>query len=170
MRFEATCPIWPDRTAPHLDLLADGNSVVAIESKCTEWMETKTATFSATYEGLRPSNADPNWTPWFGTDAPVPWAATVLRCGSDHKHAFGLLRCFGSRKVQLVYLYWEPRNAEDWPECRQHREQADDLADKVRCTTVQLIPMSYRELWEDWRCHNPSSHLEYLRNRYDAEV
>jgi len=86
------------------------------------------------------------------------------------KHAFGLLRSFGTRKVQLVYLYWEPRNAGDWPECRELREQADDLANKVRRSTVRLIPMSYHELWEDWQSHNPPTHLEYLRNRYETDV
>ena len=30
--------------------------------------------------------------------------------------------------------------------------------------------MSYHELWEDWQSHNPPTHLEYLRNRYETDV
>ena len=47
------------------------------------------------------------------------------------KHALGLMNGYGSGEVRLVYLYWEPQNAESWPECRRHRAEADDLAARV---------------------------------------
>ena len=40
MRFEAICPTGLGGTSPHLDLLAEGDLLVAVESKCTEWMQT----------------------------------------------------------------------------------------------------------------------------------
>lgn len=170
LRFEATCPIWPSRTPPHLDLLADGDLLVAVESKCTEWMKPKAALFSDSYEELRPVDEDSNWAPWFEQMQQVRGRSQFFDAAQVIKHAFGLLSCYGTRDVRLEYLYWEPRNAGDWPQCRQHREQADDLAAKVRRSTVQLIPMSYRELWHEWESQNSAPHLQYIRSRYDLEV
>lgn len=170
MRFEATCPIWPDRTPPHLDMLAEGDVIVAIESKCTEWMEPKPATFTVSYEKLRPSGGDSNWTPWFEQMLRLRGRRQFFDVAQIIKHAFGLLSCYGSRDVTLVYLYWEPRNAKDWPECREHRGQADDLAIGVKHSSVRLVPMSYHELWNEWERRGAPHHLEYLRNRYDSTV
>src|SRR5260370_2533040 len=52
IRFEATCPTGLRGTPPHLDLLADGDLPVAIESKCTEWMTPQEAIFSDSYGRL----------------------------------------------------------------------------------------------------------------------
>ncbi len=43
IRFEMTFPTGLGGTPPHLDLFADGDSIVAVESKCTEWMDSKPA-------------------------------------------------------------------------------------------------------------------------------
>jgi hypothetical protein len=168
VRFEATCPIWSDRTPPHLDFLAEGNVIVGVESKCTEWMKPKPALFSDSYDKLRPKDEHSNWAPWFEQMQRVRGHSQFFDAAQVIKHAFGMLSCYGTRDARLVYVYWEPRNAGDWPQCSQHREQADDLAARVSQSTVQLIPMSYRELWDEWQ--NSAPHLHYLRNRYDLEV
>jgi hypothetical protein len=36
LKFEATCPTGLGGTPPHLDLIAEGEVLVAVESKCTE--------------------------------------------------------------------------------------------------------------------------------------
>lgn len=168
IRFEVTCPIWPSRTPPHLDLLAEGDVIVAVESKCTEWMKPKPAVFSDSYEKLRPTDEHSNWAPWFEQMQRVRGRSQFFDAAQVIKHAFGLLTCYGDRDVRLVYVYWEPRNAGDWPQCRQHRDQAADMAARVSQSTVQLVPMGYRELWDEWQ--NSAHHLHYLRNRYDLEV
>jgi hypothetical protein len=170
IRFEATCPIWASRTPPHLDLLAEGDVIVAVESKCTEWMKPKPALFSDSYEKLRPIDEDSNWAPWFEQMQRVRGHSQFFDAAQVIKHAFGLLSCYGTRDVRLVYVYWEPWNAGDWPECRQHREEADATAAKIMRSTVQLIPMSYRELWDEWESQNSAPHLQYIKSRYDLEV
>jgi len=81
-----------------------------------------------------------------------------------------LLSRYGMREVRLAYLYWEPRNAENWPECCQHRNEAEDLAARVKQSTVRLVPMSYRELWAEWQREGPPPHLPYLQTRYNQSV
>jgi hypothetical protein len=167
IRFEATFPIWPSRTPPHLDLIAEGDVIVAVESKCTEWMTPKPALFSDSYEKLRPLDQRSSWGPWFEQMQRVRGCSQFFDAAQVIKHAFGLLSCYGTRDVRLVYVYWEPRNAGDWPQCEQHRRQAEDLAASVSQSTVQLIPMSYRELWDELE---QNGHYHYLISRYDVEV
>ena len=83
------------------------------------------------------------------------------------KHAFGLLKRFGSRDIRLVYLYWEPANSLSWADCRRHREEASELAGTVADSSVRLIPMSYQELWEEWELSGPPAHLRFLKVRYN---
>jgi hypothetical protein len=170
MRFEAACPTGLGGTAPHLDLLADGELPVAIESKCTEWMAAKAAQFSASYDRLRASHGH---SPWFGELEQLRLNPTRFRyvdAAQLVKHALGLLACFGERRVELIYLYWEPRNHGDWPECRLHREEADDLASRMAHANICLIPMSYHELWAEWERGEPPAHLPLLRLRYDRDA
>ena len=77
---------------------------------------------------------------------------------------------YGQRQVQLLYLYWEPRNSHAWAECRQHRSEADDLASRTASSNVRLVPMSYRELWAKWDRRDPPRHLARLKIRYDRDV
>jgi hypothetical protein len=166
LRFEATCPTGLGGTPPHLDILAEGILPVAVESKCTEWMESKSATFSSSYDQLRSSLGH---SPWFQEMLRLraePNRYHFLDSAQLVKHAFGLLKRYGTLDARLVYLYWEPRNEEDWPACRQHREEANDLATKVAHSSVGLIPLSYGELWTEWELHGPLEHLLYLRTRY----
>jgi hypothetical protein len=168
--FEATCPTGMGGTPPHLDLLAEGDLPVAVESKCTEWMEPKSATFSDSYNHLRSSHGD---SPWFGQMLQLreePKRYRFLDAAQLVKHAFGLLTRYKAREVRLVYLYWEPRNSEDWEECHEHRAEAKDIAGKVERSPVRLIPMCYSELWAEWERRSITDHLRYLRTRYDLEV
>ena len=170
VQFEAICPTGLRGTRPHLDLLAEGDLPVAVESKCTEWMKPKRATFSPSYDQLRSSLG--HW-PWFEQMRQLretPKRYQFLDAAQVVKHAFGLLRRYETRGVRLVYLYWEPRNPNMWPECRVHRAEADELAAKVQQSPVRLIPMSYRELWAEWERQGSSNHLRYLRMRYDLDV
>ena len=61
IQFEMTFPTGLGGTPPHLDLFADGDSIVAVESKCTEWMDSKPALFSYSYDRLLGSLGDSVW-------------------------------------------------------------------------------------------------------------
>lgn len=177
LRFEGVCPVWKDRkhiTHPHLDVLLEGDTILAIESKCTEWMGPKTAELSDSYDNLEPQPNDPKspFRPWLDEMKQLrtePHRYKYLDAAQLIKHAFGLLRNFELRNVLLVYLYWEPRNRDDWPQCREHREEATTLAKKVAASCVQLIPLTYSQLWSEIGLFSPE-HLVYLRTRYDLDV
>jgi hypothetical protein len=170
LRFEATVPTGLNGKPPHLDLLAEGDLPVAVESKCTEWMQPKPPVFSPSYDRLRRAHGH---SPWFEQVLQLratPDRYDFLDAAQIVKHALGLMNCYGSRNVRLMYLYWEPSNAETWIQCRQHRAEADDLAARVQHSTVRLFPISYPELWAEWERHGPPPHLPRLRIRYGQDA
>lgn len=177
LKFEAVCPVWKNRkyiTHPHLDVLIEGDNVLAIESKCTEWMKPKTAELADSYDDLKPPPDDRKspFAPWFDEMERLrekPRSYQYLDAAQLIKHAFGLLRHFEMREILLIYLFWEPSNQESWPECSEHRKEVDSLANKVAPSCVKLFPLAYRHLWREAGPFAPE-HLAYLRTRYDLEV
>lgn len=170
MTFEATCPTGLKGTPPHLDLLLDGQIPVAVESKCTEWMVAKRANFSDSYDRLQGSHGSSRWFEIIPQLRANPNRYEHLDAAQLVKHALGLINRYAQRQVELLYLYWEPRNSHDWAECGRHRSEADDLASETASSNVRLVPMSYRELWADWDRHQPPQHLARLKIRYDRDV
>lgn len=170
IRFEAQLPTGLRGTPPHLDLLAEGDVVVAVESKCTEWMSSKPADFSPSYDRLRDSFGDSPWYQEMLRLRAEPGRYHYLDAAQLVKHAFGLMNRYGRRPVRLVYLYWEPLDAIGWAECLDHRREADALAAAVRNSQIQLQPMSYHELWEAWGRGTRPPHLGYLRRRYALDM
>jgi hypothetical protein len=166
LRFEAICPTGLGGTPPHLDLLAEGAAIIAVESKCTEWMEPRQAYFSPSYNRLSGSHGHSPWYKLIQMLRAEPNRYEFIDAAQLVKHALGLLTCYGPQQLCLIYLYWEPSNAADWPDCRRHRVEADDLAHHVARCSVRLLPISYSELWEKWTTLGPPPHLSYLRARY----
>lgn len=168
VRFEGTCPTGLGGTPPHLDLLAEGDSIVAVEAKCTEWMKCRLADFAPSYDQLQTAHGS---SPWFAQIESLrarPDLYEFLDVAQLIKHALGLEACFGGKVVQLLYLYWEPSNTSEWPECQRHRTETETLTAAVRGAGVELVAMSYGELLNEWeRQPEPPRHLPYLRLRYD---
>lgn len=170
MQFEAKVPTGLGGTPPHLDLLAVGTGVVAVEAKCTEWLAGKPAQFASSYDRLEPVLGDCPWFALLQMLRKEPRRYEYLDAAQLVKHAFGLSVQFAGREVVLLYLYWEPRNAEEWEPCLRHREEACQLAQAVTGAKVKLVPMSYARLWAGWQSAGDSGHLEYLQERYSRVV
>ncbi len=166
VQFEAKVPTGLGGTPPHLDLLAVGTGVVAVEAKCTEWLVGKPAQFASSYDRLASVLGESPWFTQMQALRKDPRRYEYLDAAQLVKHAFGLSIQFADRAVVLVYLYWEPRNAEEWEPCLRHREEARQLAQAVTGANVKLVPMSYESLWAGWQSAGDSGHLGYLRERY----
>jgi hypothetical protein len=173
LQFEKKCPTGlKGRRAPNLDIVAEAkNRVVAIESKCTEYLSTKRAKFAPAYEEQildeRRESA------WFGEMLELD-AGTVsyrfLDAAQLVKHAFGVARCFKGSSVTLLYLYWEPENAGEFPEFEAHREEISRFGERVAGAFPRFEALSYTELWNGWETSQCSpwlsEHIKALRDRY----
>ena len=172
-QFERTYPTGvPGRIPPHLDASARGTrGVVAIESKCLEYFTPKAAVFSPEYQLLEKFRE----TPWFAEmgrlrDSPHDYRA--LDAAQLVKHAFGLMNSEG-RGATLVYLFWEPDDAESHKLFALHREEVASFEVRTRNGGLPFIALSYAELWKAWDCSGSDrlrEHAARLRLRYGGRL
>lgn len=170
--FEAKRPIANvGRIPPHLDVVcANDTTLVAIESKCTEYLSTKTATFSDEYLVAGEVNA---LAPWFAEMMRLRSAQAdgyrLLDAAQLIKHAFGLGYAAEQRRTTLLYLFWEPRDAALSPLFAEHRNEIARFARAVAGGGIGFASMTYSDLWEDWlKAEDPRlrEHAQRLRARY----
>jgi hypothetical protein len=121
------------------------------------------AHFSPSYDRLRGSNSPSPWYELIQLLRVEPTRYEFVDAAQLVKHALGLLAGCGAQQALPVYLFWESRDSAQWPECRLHRMEADDLANRVNGCSVRLLPMSYRELWAEWNRQGPRVSVTYFK-------
>ena len=176
LAFEAKCPNGVSQIPPHLDvLLRRGDAIVAVESKCTEYLASKTAKVAAGYLTLDADADERARSRWFAALAEVP-TFRLLDAYQLVKHYLGLTLTYPTQPLTLLYLYWEPNNAADLPVFAKHRAEIERFAELVRGDdTCTFVALSYREHWRelDQLAEKPSwldTHLMELRRRYEVEI
>ncbi len=175
LHFEKKCPTGLRGTPPNLDVLIEKSGhVVGIESKCTEYVSRHTARFSPSYErNIRDARRESGWFQEMLRLIREPRAYAWLDAAQLLKHAFGLMHCFPNRRLTLLYLYWEPRNADDYPLFEEHRREVRALAERIGDARVALEAMPYNDLWLSWDEAGPPwlrNHVQDLRARYAVTI
>lgn len=67
------------------------------------------------------------------------------------KHFLGLRNTYPDHALTLVYLYWEPTNADNEPVFLAHRDEVERFATLVAGDeTCRFVHASYLELWRAW--------------------
>jgi hypothetical protein len=173
--FEAQLPTGLGGTPPHLDVCLDSdNEILAIESKCLEYLTTKPADFRPAYDTIRDTRRQSSWFRHI----------TVLRDNRLHyryldaaqliKHYLGLSHSRPGRSITLLYLFWEPRNWQEFKAFRQHREEIRAFSDVVAGDQIRFEAMSYNELWAEWEPRTApawlADHLKRLIARYQVDL
>jgi hypothetical protein len=170
--FERRFPTGLTRAQPpHLDVVLESPSeLVAIESKCLEYLTPQQAKFSPRYrEAIRDERMA------------SAWFAEMLRLMDGNgegyrfldvaqliKHALGL-SYRASRPTVLLYLWWEPLNAAEHSVFAQHRAEVAHFASRVSGAFPSIEAMTYPELWRTWLASGDSrlrQHAERLKERY----
>ena len=174
LEFERKCPHGVSSRAPNLDVLLNGPAeVIGIESKLTEPLSRHRAVFSPRYrEKIRDERRESAWFREMLRLEDDPERYVWLDAAQLVKHAYGLAHTFPDKPVTLLYLYWEPRNAERFPLFVEHRGEIDAFSGRVAGSRPSFRAMSYPELWRIWS-KTPSSwltvHLDAMRARYEVE-
>lgn len=74
----------------------------------------------------------------------------------------------------LVYLFWEPTNAEDIPEYRKHRQEVELFSREVEDSEILFLGISNSGLWRYWskesRWRGMLAHIDSLRQRYELSI
>ena len=172
VQFEVRCPTGLRGTPPHLDLLAlRGEVAVAVIVRCIEYLSRRKTGVAASYDQLLAT-----------TSGLEPWRRQLDRLRQECHHyrhvdpgalikfALALGRTFPDRPTILLYLYWEPLNADRFEEFRRHRAEAVELADAVREARGTFAPQRFELMGLVWAARGAPSwlahHVDRLRARY----
>ncbi len=177
LTFEAKCPNGVSRIPPHLDLLLERkDEIVAVESKCIEYLKAKDSVkVSPRYLQLADRDDFRSTSKWFKALRQVV-GFKLLDAYQLVKHYLGLTLTYKGRSITMVYIFWEPRNSDTDPIFAAHRRELKEFADLVAGDrTCRFLALSYPEHWQelesngnqpDWRLR----HITRLRERYLVEI
>jgi Restriction Endonuclease associating with ARP len=162
------------RRSPNLDVLAENpGEVLAIESKCLEPLSRHRAKFAAAYDaGIRDTRRSSAWFHEMQRLAKEPEQYRWVDAAQLVKHAFGLAYTFPDKPITLLYLFWEPSNADAHPIFAEHRSEIAHFAASIGSDRrPQFVAMSYPELWRFWDTLSQpdwlADHVARLRARYE---
>lgn len=176
IQFEVRCPTGLRGTPPHLHLLALREQVaVAVAARCSEYLSRRKSPVAPSYDRLLATT--PGLAPWQEQlerlrAAPRGWRYVDL--GALVKYALALGRTFPDRRATLLYLFWEPLDADRFDEFRRHRDELDRLVQALQDARIGLAAQSFEALWRDWaRLPSPTwlaGHVVRLRARYNVAL
>jgi hypothetical protein len=177
-QFERKCSTGLGGRKPNLDFVATGpKAIVAVESKFLEIIRTvKPAEFRQSYESVIRTNAEPAWQGMYYALLDDPVKFIHLDAAQLVKHYLGIRNTFRDCQAAkvLVYLFWEPTNAEDISEFREHRREVTSFSGIVEGSEIRFIALSYSELWRYWSKESHWSgslgHIESLKQRYELSI
>ena len=158
---------------PNLDVyLQFGNESIGLESKFTEYFSPKQAEFSKSYNPQKLPWAEDVW--WKIKEEAEKSDSRHLDVAQLVKHYFGLSRLIHNgetQSVSLMYVFWEPENAEDLEICQKHREELSDFREKTKGSEVSFSWLPYPDLWREWsEIPALSTHAQNLIDRYSVTV
>jgi hypothetical protein len=189
LRLEVKLPIRgiaENDEPPNLDVGASNDDqVLVIESKLTEHLDANhVARFQEKYKQAIPY-AEPSWRAFY--EALLDEAEKGLGRRFQYAHVGQLVRhylglasqlvekgMYEGRRGTLLYLYWEPDDAETYHACRRHRDEVLVLQEAVSDPDISFEAMSYRDLWRSWKEESGSPwlirHASYLEARYGVSL
>lgn len=150
-RFERQCPTGLGGIPPNLDFLVEGPEIViGAESKFLEILTPKKPHFAASYKPENLPQMEKCWADWMEELKEGP--EQFLDAAQLVRHYLGLRNQpeFQGKKIILLYIFWEPENAMDFQEYRQHREELAVFESKVKKSEVTFVWMTYPQLWDQW--------------------
>lgn len=165
------------RKPPNLDVVLENDNIIGIESKFTEHLSKAKMCFSDSYnEQIKDERRDGMWFKEMQRLKKYPNSYYYLNVAQLIKHAFGLSHTDNNKNkpAMLLYLYWEPTNAEQYQNFIDHRKEIEKFSCKVAGDKLSFKAISYAELWRTWENASAplwlSKHVKQLRNRYEISV
>ena len=116
---------------------------------------------------------DGGWKAVFRASVDGTWQPAHLGLEQLVKHVLALAGQAADER-HLVYVFWEPLNAEEHPEVMAHRAEVAKLADRVSDASPRLHVLTYRMLLDEWSAVTGpdwvADHVAQLRARYELPV
>ncbi len=176
VQFEVRCPTGLRGTPPHLDLLALREGVaVAVTVRCIEYLRRRKSSVAPSYDRLLAATpALELWQQVLQELRAEPTRYRHVDLGGLVKYALALGRTFPDRLTTLLYLFWEPLNADQFDEFRRHRAELAALGEAVRGARVVFQAKSVEALCREWAERRQpawlAGHVARLRARYGVTI
>lgn len=179
LELEAQLPITGSRGKPaNLDVLLTTDKLVfGVESKLKEYVGRKNPTeWRAPYRTAAMAELLPEgWRRVLTTLLADEWRPRHLRPEQLVKHALALHSEHPNKRRALLYVFWEPTDAFDFPEFAAHRAEIDQfrelLGDDADPT---FIVRSYADLLAEWDQSDAPTwvreHVAAVRARYSLAL
>jgi hypothetical protein len=172
IRLEKKLPTGLSGTPPNVDLIAENDTdVVAVESKFLEYFVLKKPIFKKTYAKENLPKAEDKWLDLinrFRDSSP-----RYLDVAQLIKHYLGLRNAteYVNHNITLLYLFWEPKNTEQFDLFKKHRDELKEFSEDIAGTSIRFVYRSYPELWSEWEGQGVmGEHLDNLRKRYAVKI
>ncbi len=170
IQFEKQCRTGLGGAPPNLDLLAESaTDVVGVESKFLEYLSPKKPKFANSYQKGKLPQAEDCWLKLIEElkDA----KPQNLDAAQLVKHYLGLRKQYPTKHITLLYIFWEPKDWQDFEVFKLHRKEIKAFSEKVNNSRVNFVAQSYLELWNEWQGKGLFvKHIEGLQQRYGIEI
>lgn len=167
-QFEKKLPTGLKGTSPNLDFyLENDNCIIGIESKFLEPLTPKQPNFSASYSDSFLDTLDSGLSK-IVNHYRTKNASTLLDTAQLIKHSIGLLNNKGDKKAKLIYVYWQPLNADDFCEYAQHKNELADFADRIKIVSgISFYHLTYLDFYNLFANDNFfKQHLSNFKHKY----
>ena len=149
---------------------------MAVESKFLETLQPKKALFKTSYDSVIQAQTEPAWQNIYKSLVDDPTKFIHLDAAQLVKHYLGIRNTFRDCRVAqvLLYLFWEPTNAEKISEFESHRYEVTLFSREVEESEIRFVALSYPQLWQDWSkvsgWGGMLAHIDALRQRYELNI
>jgi hypothetical protein len=122
---------------------------VGVESKCTEYLSGKRQRAKQGYLDMAATGDQRAQSRCYAVLEHLP-SFYRLDAYQLVKHFLGLSLTYPGRPLLVVYLFWEPRNSDEFTVFVQHREELELFASLVRGDeSFAFVSLSYPEHWAE---------------------
>ena len=176
VQFDVRCPTGLRGTPPHLDLLALRVEVaVAVTVRCIEYLSRRKTGVAPSYDRLLAATPGlDGWRQQLARLRNEPRRYRHVDLGALVKFAVALGRTFPERLTALLYLFWEPLDADRFEEFGRHRQELAELQEAVKGGRVTFTAISFEAMWRDWAARDApdwlANHVDRLRARYCVSI
>lgn len=157
-------------TPPNLDFALENEEVIiGFESKYLEPLDKKKVNFKESYNEINLAYLDKFW---FELIEKYNSTKSFLDVAQLVKHSIGMINQANGKKVILVYIYWTPRNKDEYQEYEIHQEELDVFSNRMnKQTDIEFLSMTYDELWTIYdKITEFVVYSKKLRERYEIEI
>ena len=178
LRVESKHRIVKGGGTANLDVLLRGpDATVGVECKLAEHSDVHDPVeWKAPYKAPEMAGLlDDKWRKVMADSIAGSWQPQRLGIEQLVKHVLGLVSQHPNRQVHLVYVYWEPANADEHQWVLDHRVEVDRLRGYVDGSQIPLHAMTYWQLLDEWAELDPqpewlAEHLTAIGVRYRVDV